>query len=78
MDAFIEAVIATADSVKAARRSERTIDISFDEWNVWYMDRYRESGRIAGLSNSPYAPRLLEDQYSVTDGGWSAACLSVC
>ena len=67
MDAFIEAVIATADSVKAARRSERTIDISFDEWNVWYMDRYRESGRIAGLNNWPYAPRLLEDQYSVTD-----------
>jgi alpha-L-arabinofuranosidase len=68
MDALIEAVIATADSVKAARHSERTIDISFDEWNVWYMDRYHESGRITGLNNWPYAPRLLEDQYSVTDG----------
>jgi alpha-N-arabinofuranosidase len=60
-------VIATADSVQAARRSERRIDISFDEWNVWYMDRDRESGRITGLENWPYAPRLLEDQYSVTD-----------
>ena len=45
MDAFIETVIATADSVKAALRSERTIDISFDEWNVWYSDRFNESGK---------------------------------
>jgi alpha-L-arabinofuranosidase len=67
MDAFIEAVIATADSVKAARRSERTVDISFDEWNVWYSDRYNTGGKITGLDNWPYAPRLLEDQYSVTD-----------
>src|SRR5215217_4056544 len=67
MDAFIESVIATADSVKAARRSERIINISFDEWNVWYSDRYNTGGKITGLDNWPYAPRLLEDQYSVTD-----------
>jgi alpha-L-arabinofuranosidase len=67
MDAFIEAVIATADSVKSARRRSRTIDISFDEWNVWYSDRYNTGGKITGLDNWPYAPRLLEDQYSVTD-----------
>ncbi len=67
MDAFIEAVIATADSVQAARRSERTIDISFDEWNVWYADRFNESGKITDPNTWPYAPRLLEDQYSVTD-----------
>jgi alpha-N-arabinofuranosidase len=67
MDAFIESVIATADSVKAAGRSERMINISFDEWNVWYSDRYNNGGKITGLDNWPYAPRLLEDQYSVTD-----------
>jgi alpha-L-arabinofuranosidase len=67
MDAFIEAVIATADSVKATRRRERNINISFDEWNVWYSDRYNEGGKITGLDTWPYAPRLLEDQYSVTD-----------
>jgi alpha-N-arabinofuranosidase len=67
MEAFIEAVIATADAVKAARRSERSIAISFDEWNVWYRDRYHEGGKITGPDNWPYAPRLLEDQYSVTD-----------
>jgi alpha-N-arabinofuranosidase len=67
MDAFIETVIATADSVKAARRSDRLINISFDEWNVWYADRYNNGGKITGIDNWPYAPRLLEDQYSVTD-----------
>ena len=67
MDAFIEAVIATADSVKAVLHSERTIDISFDEWNVWYSDRFNESEKITDVNTWPYAPRLLEDQYSVTD-----------
>jgi alpha-N-arabinofuranosidase len=67
MDAFLDSVIATADSVKSALRRSRTIDISFDEWNVWYSDRYSTGGKITGLDNWPYAPRLLEDQYSVTD-----------
>ena len=57
MDAFIEAVVATADSVKAALRSERTIDISFDEWNVWYSDRFNESGKITDVNTWPYALR---------------------
>jgi alpha-N-arabinofuranosidase len=67
MDAFIEAVIATADSVKAVLHSQRMINISFDEWNVWYADRYNTGGKITGIDNWPYAPRLLEDQYSVID-----------
>jgi alpha-N-arabinofuranosidase len=67
MDAFIDSVIAAADSVKSALRRSRTIAISFDEWNVWYSDRYNTGGKITGLDNWPYAPRLLEDQYSVTD-----------
>jgi alpha-L-arabinofuranosidase len=67
MEAFIESVIAAADAVKAALSSERTIDISFDEWNVWYSDRFNDSGKITDVNTWPYAPRLLEDQYSVTD-----------
>jgi alpha-N-arabinofuranosidase len=67
MDAFIEAGIAAADAVKAVLGSKRTIDISFDEWNVWYSDRFNESGKITDVNTWPHAPRLLEDQYSVTD-----------
>ena len=43
MDRFIETVVATADHVKAgSRAATKTINISFDEWNVWYIDRYHE------------------------------------
>jgi alpha-L-arabinofuranosidase len=67
MDRFIESVIDTADHVKAVKRSPKTIDISFDEWNVWYVDRYRDVDQIVGIDNWPVAPRLLEDCYSVAD-----------
>lgn len=67
MDGFIESVVATADHVKAARGSGKTINISFDEWNVWYIDRYHGTDRVTGRDDWPEAPRLLEDVYSVAD-----------
>ncbi|KRB36705.1 alpha-N-arabinofuranosidase [Microbacterium sp. Root180] len=67
MDRFIDAVVATADHVKAVRRSEKTIDISFDEWNVWYQSRFNEVDKITHPTHWPVAPRLLEDSYSVLD-----------
>ncbi|GAA4733259.1 alpha-N-arabinofuranosidase [Modestobacter marinus] len=67
MDRFIEAVVATADHVKAVLRSEKTIDISFDEWNVWNQDRFHDEDQITDIEQWPYAPRLLEDVYSVAD-----------
>ena len=67
MDRFIDSVVATADHVKAVRRSDKTINISFDEWNVWYQSRYAEVDRITDVDDWPVAPRLLEDTYSVMD-----------
>jgi alpha-N-arabinofuranosidase len=67
MDRFIEAVAATADHVKTEKRSDKTISIAFDEWNVWYQTRYQEQERITALDEWPRAPRLLEDVYTVTD-----------
>ncbi|GAA2751416.1 alpha-N-arabinofuranosidase [Amnibacterium kyonggiense] len=67
MDRFIEAVAATADAVKAELRHDKTIFISFDEWNVWYQSRYHDTDKVEGLDNWPIAPRLLEDVYTVTD-----------
>ncbi|RFA18235.1 arabinosylfuranosidase ArfA [Subtercola boreus] len=67
MDRFIEAVVATADHVKAVRGSSKTIDISFDEWNIWYNERFEKVDKITGVDNWPIAPRLLEDSYTVTD-----------
>ena len=67
MDGFIETVVATADHVKAVKGSDKQIDISFDEWNVWYIERFHNVDKIEGLDNWPVAPRLLEDVYSVAD-----------
>ncbi len=67
MDGFIESVVATADHVKAVRGSDKTINISFDEWNVWYIDRYQNTDKITERDDWPVAPRLLEDVYSVAD-----------
>lgn len=63
MDAYIEGVVATADHIAAQRRSSKRITISFDEWNVWYTDPPTE------LAPEPwsFAPRQLENVYSVTD-----------
>jgi alpha-N-arabinofuranosidase len=65
MQYFIETVVATADHVKHKLRSTKTINLSFDEWNIWYLDEHRESGEIK--EGWPYAPRLLEDVYTVAD-----------
>jgi alpha-N-arabinofuranosidase len=67
MDYFIDTVVATADHVGAVRNSKKKINISFDEWNVWYIDRYQNQDKIVDASNWPEAPRLLEDSYSVAD-----------
>jgi alpha-N-arabinofuranosidase len=67
MDHMIESVAATADAVGAALRSEKRITISFDEWNVWYQDRFEQVEKLQGRDNWPKAPRLLEDVYTAAD-----------
>jgi alpha-N-arabinofuranosidase len=67
MDAFIDAVVATADHVRAVKRSEKRIQISFDEWNVWYFTRWNAQEGTHDIGDWPVAPRLLEDVYSVAD-----------
>jgi alpha-N-arabinofuranosidase len=44
MDRYIDAVVATADHVRAKLRSDKRIDLSFDEWNVWYISRHHDQG----------------------------------
>ena len=65
MDYFIDSVVATCDHVKAARKLTKDIMVSFDEWNVWYMDA--EPSKTPTGDNWPVAPHLLEDRYSITD-----------
>jgi alpha-N-arabinofuranosidase len=67
MDRFIDSVTATADHIKAVKGSDKTLNISFDEWNVWYNERFETVDKITGIDNWPIAPRLLEDSYTVAD-----------
>jgi alpha-N-arabinofuranosidase len=67
MDFFIRSVTATADHVKAVKGSTKTMNISFDEWNIWYNTRFENVDKITGTDNWPIAPRLLEDTYTVAD-----------
>ncbi|MFB8267762.1 MULTISPECIES: alpha-N-arabinofuranosidase [unclassified Streptomyces] len=64
MESFIENVVATCDHIGARLKSKKRINLSFDEWNVWYMSRTQ--AEVSAL-DWPEAPRLLEDVYSVTD-----------
>ncbi|MDQ1484104.1 MAG: alpha-L-arabinofuranosidase, partial [Actinomycetota bacterium] len=45
----------------------KRINISVDEWNVWYQSRYQDVEKITDIDSWPVAPRLLEDSYSVLD-----------
>ncbi|MCV2394861.1 alpha-N-arabinofuranosidase [Actinotalea sp. M2MS4P-6] len=64
MDRFVESVVSTADAVRAAGRHTKRINISFDEWNVWYLDG---AASKPPTDSWPVAPVLLEDHYSVAD-----------
>ncbi|MGW7520780.1 arabinosylfuranosidase ArfA [Streptomyces sp. NPDC054796] len=62
-ESFIENVIATCDHVGARLKSKKRINLSFDEWNVWYQSRPNPHP----VEDWQEAPRLLEDVYTVTD-----------
>lgn len=64
LDRFIETVIVTADRVGASVGSPKRMQLSVDEWNVWYLRRFQAQ---PPPSDWPIAPRLSEDDYSVAD-----------
>jgi len=63
MDRFIKGVVAICDYVKAKKRSNKTMYLSFDEYNVWYHSLQSDK------SVKPWqvAPPLLEDIYNFED-----------
>lgn len=66
MDQFIRSVIAACDFVKAKKRGKKDINISFDEWNVWFHSNEADDDI---MQNHPWqvAPPLLEDVYNFED-----------
>jgi len=63
MDQFINTVIATCDFVKAKKRSNKKINLSFDEWNVWYHSNEQDRA----IEPWSIAPPQLEDIYNFED-----------
>ncbi len=63
MDQFIRSVAATCDAVQARKRSKKIIQLSFDEWNVWYHSNDADR-QIPAWSE---APSQLEDIYNFED-----------
>ena len=63
MDDFIKSVAAICDVVKAKKHSDKTLNLSFDEWNVWFHSNDAD----AKLEKWQTAPPQLEDIYTFED-----------
>jgi len=68
LDAYIDDVAAIIDEIALETGSSKKVGIAVDEWNVWYQTRFNAVDKeplFAGPWNE--RPRLLEDEYTVTD-----------
>ena len=63
MDSFIKNTAKICDEIKAKRNSEKTVNLSFDEWNVWYRTKDEEKTK----ERWQLSPHLLEEHYSFED-----------
>ncbi len=66
MDYFIRTVLSTCNYVRAKKRGKKDINLSFDEWNVWFHSNEADNDI---MQNHPWqiAPPLLEDVYTMED-----------
>ncbi len=65
MDTFIKSVAAICDAVKAKKHTRKTVNLSFDEWNVWFHSK--EQDKEIKKKGWQFAPPLLEDIYTFED-----------
>jgi len=63
MDQFIKTVAGICDLIKLKKKSNKTVNLSFDEWNVWYHSNESDK-KVEKWSE---APPLLEDIYTMAD-----------
>jgi len=66
LEHFLHSVICTCDYVQAVKRSKKQINLSFDEWNVWYHTMDSDNEKMA-LKPWDQHPHLLEDHYNFED-----------
>ena len=63
MDSFIRTVVGICDYVKAKKQSKKQIDLSFDEWNVWFHSHDQDREIEKWIEAQP----RLEDIYTMED-----------
>lgn len=63
MDRFIKTVANICDEIKAEKGSHKTVNLSFDEWNIWFHSN--EQDKL--IPRWSVAPPLLEDIYNLED-----------
>ena len=63
MDRFIKTTAKICDEIKEKKNSNKTINLSFDEWNVWYRTKDEEKT----IEKWQIAPALLEEKYNFED-----------
>lgn len=66
LDDFIRTVVAICDSIKGKKHSKKQVNLSFDEWNVWYHSNEQDK-EITKLDKWGNALPLLEDVYNFED-----------
>lgn len=69
LDRYIEQVAAIVDEVREAGGHAKRIDLALDEWNVWYQSRFNDPDAQREIASSDWRehPRIIEDEYNVTD-----------
>ena len=63
MNSFIKTAAAICDVVKGKKHSNKTLNLSFDEWNVWFHSNDAD----AAMEKWQVAPPQLEDVYTFED-----------
>ena len=66
LDAFIRSVAAICDAVKGRKHSKKRVNLSLDEWNVWYHSNQQDQNLYKREPWGTALP-LLEDVYNFED-----------
>ena len=66
MDAFIKTVVSLCDAIGGKKHSKKKLNLSFDEWNVWYHSSEQDA-QILKENRWGQSLHLLEDVYNFED-----------
>lgn len=66
LDEFIKTVVSICDAVKGKKHAKKRVNLSFDEWNVWYHS-HKQDKELKKRDKWGRALPLLEDVYNFED-----------